>query len=213
VLIPNLGISVSNSPGAIGSATADLAMFLMLGALRHAWLPVSSIRAGKWRGEMDIGRDPEDKVLGIIGMGSIGKSVTKKSLAFGMKVQYHNHSDHHPSSTTDIPEEVKWVSWEVLLRTSDIISVHVPLSSGTRHLLGAKEFALMKDGVTVVNTSRGPVVDELALIDALESGKLWGAGLDVFEHEPEVHPKLLKSGKVFLLPHLGAGTMETGVSS
>lgn len=143
-------------------------------------------------------------------MGNIGSVVAKRAAAFDMHIQYYNRN---PLPAERIPPGTKYVSFEDLLRTSDIISVHLPLSDDTRSTLGSKEFAQMKDGVTLINTSRGPVIDEQALVDALESGKLYSAGLDVFENEPQVHPKLLANENVVLTPHMAAGTVETIVST
>lgn len=137
-------------------------------------------------------------------MGGIGKALAKRSLAFDMTIQYHNRNRLSPE-----PAGTKWVSMEELLRTSDVISVHTPLTAQTHHLLSKEEFAQMKDGVIIVNTARGPVIDEQALVDALESGKVFSAGLDVFEEEPKVHPKLLENENVVLYPHIGTATFES----
>jgi len=137
-------------------------------------------------------------------MGGIGKALAKRSLAFGMTIQYHNRNRLSPE-----PAGTKWVSMEELLKTSDVISVHTPLTPQTHHLLSKEQFAQMKDGVIIVNTARGPVVDEQALVDALESGKVFSAGLDVFEEEPKVHPKLLENENVVLYPHIGTATFES----
>ncbi|KAM0160099.1 hypothetical protein ACHAQE_004714 [Botrytis cinerea] len=183
-------------------------MYLLLGALRRSWISSSSIRNGQWRGHAGLGHDPEGKVLGILGMGNIGSVVAKRASAFEMHIQYHNRS---PLPAERIPPGTKYVTFEELLRTSDIISVtlHLPLSDNTRYTIGSNEFAQMKDGAILINTSRGPLVDEQALLDDLESGKLYSAGLDVFENEPQVHPKLLENENVVLTPHMAAATFET----
>lgn len=142
-------------------------------------------------------------------MGSIGSAVARRAVAFDMHVQYYNRN---PLPAERLPPGTKYVSFEELLRTSDVVSVHLPLSDATRHTLSSNEFAQMKYGAIVINTSRGPVIDEQALVDALESGKLYSAGLDVFENEPQVHPKLLQNENVVLTPHMGGGTFETLVS-
>ncbi len=157
---------------------------------------------------MSLGHDPEGKTLGILGMGGIGSALAHRAVAFDLKVQYHNRQPITPESN---PTNARYVPFETLLRTSDVISVHLPLSNATRHLIGSKEFAMMKDGVVIVNTARGSIIDEQALVDAVEGGKVFGAGLDVYEMEPKVHPGLLNSGKVVLLPHIGTATFQTQV--
>lgn len=151
-----------------------------------------------------LGHDPQGKLLGIIGMGGIGKTLAKRCLAFDMTIQYHNRNRLFPE-----PAGTKWVPMEELLGTSDVISLHTPLTPQTHHLLGKEQFEQMKDGVIIVNTARGPVIDEQALVDALESGKVFSAGLDVFEEEPKVHPKLLENENVVLYPHIGTATFES----
>ncbi|EPE05873.1 hydroxyisocaproate [Ophiostoma piceae UAMH 11346] len=202
------GISVSNTPGAVNDSTANTAMFLILGALRSAWAPQTSLRAGEWIGtNFPLGRDPNGLKLGILGMGGIGLATARRALPFGFKIQYHNRKP--VAGLESEPEINNYVSFAELLKTSDIISVHVPLSAATTHLLGDTEFAQMKDGVVIVNTARGPVIDEEALVRNLESGKVWSVGLDVFEKEPVVHDGLLKSPRALLLPHIGTGTVDT----
>ena len=200
------GISVSNTPGAVDACSADTAIFLILGALRRIHIPYTALRAGKWRGNMGLTHEPEGKMLGILGMGGIGTAVARRALPFGLRIQYHNRSC--------IPEQqnitgAKYVSFEELLQTSDIISVHLPLNASTRGLVSYREFAMMKTGVVLVNTARGPIVNEDALVQALEEGKVWGAGLDVHEHEPDIHPGLINNENCVLLPHVGTATMET----
>ena len=181
-------------------------MFLILGALRRIHIPYTAIREGKWRGNMGLTHEPEGKTLGILGMGGIGTAVARRAQPFGLHLQYHNRRC--------VPEAknvtgAAYVSFEELLRTSDIISVHLPLNDDTHHLISYKEFAMMKDGVVLVNTARGCIVHEDALFEALESGKVWGAGLDVHEHEPVVHPGLIQHENCVLLPHVGTATVET----
>ncbi|TGO19752.1 hypothetical protein BPAE_0331g00030 [Botrytis paeoniae] len=163
-------------------------------------------QVGQWRGHAGLGHDPEGKVLGIVGMGNIGSVVAKRAAAFDMHIQYCNRT---PLPVERTPPGTKYVSFEDLLRTSDIISVYLPLSDDSGYTLGSNEFAQVKDGVILINTSRGPIIDEQALVDALESGKLYSAGLDAFENEPQVHPKLLANENVVLTPHMAAGTVET----
>lgn len=141
-------------------------------------------------------------------MGGIGSAVAKRAKAFGMTIQYHNR--HR------LPEEqeegAKYVGFEELLKTSDVFSLNLALNPSTRHIIGKEQFDMMKDGVVLINTARGPLIDEAALVEALKSGKVWTAGLDVFEEEPKIHPGLLDNENVVLLPHIGTGTFETQVS-
>ncbi|KAM4064423.1 d-isomer specific 2-hydroxyacid dehydrogenase, NAD binding domain-containing protein [Hirsutella rhossiliensis] len=204
------GISVSNTPGAVDAATANTAIFLMLGALRRAWVPQLAVREGKWRGDSALGRDPDGLTLGILGMGGIGTATAKRAAAFGFRLQYHNRS--RVAGLDELFAEQgapRYVSFEELLRTSHVISVHLPLGPATRGLIGAKELDAMKDGVVIVNTARGPIIDEAALVSALESGKVRSVGLDVYEKEPEIHPGLLKHPGTMLLPHIGTATVDT----
>ncbi|MCJ1223576.1 hypothetical protein MMC12_000219 [Toensbergia leucococca] len=200
-------IHVSNVPTAVDDATADTTLFLMLGALRGFNQGIQNLRNGKWLGHppLDLGHDPEGKILGILGMGGIGRNLKAKAEAFGMKVQYFNRNE--------LPEEksggAKYVGFEELLSTSDVISLNLPLNKQTRHILSAPEFAKMKSGVTIVNTARGAIIDEAALVEALDSGKVRSCGLDVYEHEPEIHPGLVANPNVILLPHMGTFTVET----
>lgn len=164
--------------------------------------------AGKWRGNFSLGHDPKNKVLGILGMGGIGSAVAHRAKAFGMKIQYHNR--HQLPAQEE--EGAKYVSFEELLKTSDVLSLNLSLNASTRHIIAKPQFDAMKDGVIIINTARGPLIDEAALVDALKSGKVWTAGLDVFEEEPKIHPGLLEADNVVLLPHIGTGTFETQVS-
>ncbi|KAJ9244268.1 hypothetical protein DTO169E5_1873 [Paecilomyces variotii] len=199
------GISVSSTPVAVNNATADVGIFLLIGALRHAYVPLSAIREGKWQGQTTLGHDPQGKVLGILGMGGIGREMAHRARAFGMKIQYHNRSRLSP----ELEGGATYVSFDDLLATSDVLSLNLALNESTRHIIGAKEFQKMKEGIVIVNTARGALIDEKALVQALESGKVSSAGLDVYENEPEVEEGLLKNPKVFLLPHIGTMTYET----
>ncbi|KAI3189989.1 hypothetical protein CBS147311_9753 [Penicillium roqueforti] len=178
----NPPILVSNVPTAGDDATADVNMFLILGALRNFNTGMNALREGKWHGHPapPLGHGPQRKVLGILGMGGIGRNLKKKAEAFGMKVIYHNRR----KLSDEMSAGAKYVSFDELLSTSDVISLNLPLNKNTRHIIGKAEFAKMKDGVVVVNTARGAVMDEAALVDALDSGKVFSAGLDVFEEEP-----------------------------
>ncbi|ORY17214.1 D-isomer-specific 2-hydroxyacid dehydrogenase-like protein [Clohesyomyces aquaticus] len=199
------GISVSSTPVAVNDATADVALFLMLGALRRVTPSFLSAKKGDWRGEFRLGHDPKNKVLGILGMGGIGSAVARRAKAFGMEIQYHNRQQLAAKDE----EGAKYVSFEELLKTSDVLSLNLSLNASTKHIIAKPQFDMMKDGIIIINTARGPLIDEAALVDALKSGKVWSAGLDVFEEEPKIHPGLLESDNVVLLPHIGTGTFET----
>ncbi|KAK9365363.1 D-isomer specific 2-hydroxyacid dehydrogenase [Lipomyces kononenkoae] len=199
------GIIVSNTPGTVSDATADVGMFLILGALREFYPAMTSLRKGKWNMGAPISRDPEGKVLGILGMGGIGSAIKRRAEGFDMITQYHN-----PEPLSDeLAAGAKYVSFDELLATSDVISLNLPLNAQTRHIINKDAFAKMKDGVVIVNTARGAIIDEQALVDALESRKVRCAGLDVFEAEPQIHPGLVANEKVILLPHVGTRTYET----
>jgi lactate dehydrogenase-like 2-hydroxyacid dehydrogenase len=141
-------------------------------------------------------------------MGGIGSAVATRAKAFGMKVQYHNR--HQLPASEE--EGAKYVSFEELLKTSDVLSLNLSLNPSTKHIISKPQFDMMKDGIIIVNTARGPLIDEAALVDALKSRKVWTAGLDVFEEEPKIHPGLLENENVVLLPHVGTATLETQVS-
>ncbi|RAL16583.1 D-mandelate dehydrogenase-like dehydrogenase [Aspergillus homomorphus CBS 101889] len=199
------GIAVSSTPVAVNNATADVGIFLMIGALRQAYVPLSSLRAGKFLGQTGLGHDPQGKVLGILGMGGIGREMANRARAFGMKIQYHNRSRLSP----ELEGDATYVSFDELLATSDVLSLNLALNASTRHIIGEKEFQKMKDGIVIVNTARGALIDEKALVAALESGKVLSAGLDVYENEPQIEPGLVSNPKVMLLPHIGTMTYET----
>ncbi|KAK3844917.1 MAG: D-isomer specific 2-hydroxyacid dehydrogenase [Linnemannia gamsii] len=201
---------VTNTPGVVDDATADATILLLLSTLRHQYQVEYNMRHGLPH-KPRIGRDPTNMTLGIVGMGGIGKAVAKRAQALGMKIVYHNR---RPITITGdeeafLTEATYLPTLDALLSTSDVVSIHVPLSPETRYLFRAGQFSIMKAGSYLLNTSRGPVVDEEALVQALASGHIAGAGLDVFEHEPKVHPELLKNMDVALMPHLGAFTVET----
>ncbi|UPL00518.1 hypothetical protein LCI18_011452 [Fusarium solani-melongenae] len=198
-------IQVSNVPQEVNDSTADTAIFLMLGALRGFNQSVMTLRSGSWRGSPSppLGHDPEGKTLGIIGCGGIGRNMARKAAAFGMKVIYYNRTK------SDDITEAAYASLDDLLGSSDVIAISLPLNAATRHFLSYKDFDKMKKGVVVINTARGPIIDEQALVDALESGKVWSCGLDVYENEPAVHPDLVAHPRAMLLPHLGTYTVET----
>lgn len=231
------GVLVTNTPGVLTEATADLTWALLLAAARRVPEGDRLVRAGGftgWSPTMLLGHDIAGRTLGIVGMGQIGRAVARRSIGFDMRVLYTRRSgplapDELPIGVTsgegsmDQPESVgtahdgasRRVVWEYrsrlddLLQEADVVSLHVPLSSETRHLLGRRELALLKPGAILVNTSRGPVIDESALVEALRSGRLGAVGLDVYEDEPAVHPGLLTLDNTVLLPHLGSATVET----
>jgi glyoxylate reductase len=204
------GIWVTHTPNVIAKATANVAIAHLLSISRRfseseRWLRNGNF-AGGW--EKFLGRDPEGKTLGILGMGAIGKEIAKRASALEMKIIYHNRK---PVSTLEevLCGNAKYVSKDELLATSDYISVNVFVSPETKHILNYSDFEKMKAGVYIINTSRGITINEQALVDALKSGKVAGAGLDVFEREPEVHPDLKTFPNVALTPHIGTATIDT----
>ncbi|KAF2019170.1 hypothetical protein BU24DRAFT_386007 [Aaosphaeria arxii CBS 175.79] len=199
-------ILVSNVPTAVDDATADTAIFLLLGALRGFNKGMSSLRAGRWIADVPLGHDPQGKVLGIIGMGGIGSVFARRALGFGMRVQYFNRKR---LGAEDEIEGVDYVGFEELLATSDVVSLNLPLNNNTRHIISTPEFNKMKRGVVIINTARGAVIDEAALVEAIDAGIVWSVGLDVFENEPQIHPGLLSNESVMLVPHMGTHTVET----
>ena len=207
------GILVTNTPGVLTDATADLAWALILSTVRRVVEGDAMVREGRferWSPFMLLGRSVAGATLGIVGMGRIGQAVARRALGWDMKVVYTRRSGALEAAA--VPAGADWqyrASLDDLLREADIVSLHVPLTPDTRHLIGARELALMKPGSYLVNTARGPVVDEAALVEALRSGHLGGAGLDVYEREPELAPGLAAAPNATLLPHLGSATVET----
>ncbi|KAK9324159.1 D-isomer specific 2-hydroxyacid dehydrogenase [Lipomyces orientalis] len=199
------GIHVSNCPSTVDDATADVNMFLILGALRNFNEAMANLRKGNWNAGVPLSNDPDGKVLGILGMGGIGRALKKRAEAFGMTVQYYNRNQ----LSAELSAGAKYVSFDELLATSDVLSLNLPLNPKTRHIINKEAFEKMKDGIVIVNTARGAVMDEAALVDALASGKVKNVGLDVFEAEPKIHPGLMANEKVILLPHMGTLTYET----
>jgi glyoxylate reductase len=198
---------VSNVPDPVNDATADTGIFLMLGALRNFNQPMGSLRRGEWRGKSvpPLGHDPEEKTLGILGMGGIGRNFKRKAEVFGMKTIYYNRN----KLSEEQADGAEYVSFEELLKRSDVLSLNLPLNKHTRHIISTEQFKMMKESAVIVNTARGAVIDEAALVEALDEGLIAGAGLDVFEDEPEIHEGLVGNQKVMLLPHLGTWTKET----
>ena len=205
------GVLVTNTPGVLTDATADLAMALILAATRRLGEGERLIRARhpwSWHMFFMLGSSLSGKTLGIVGLGAIGAATARRARAFGMETVYAGRrraSDELEASLGG----ARWLDLEELLRVADVVSLHSPLTPETRHLIDARRLALMKPDAYLVNTARGPIVDEAALVDALRAGTMRGAALDVFEHEPEVHPGLLELDNVVLVPHLGSATIET----
>ncbi len=207
------GIVVTNTPDVLTDATADLTWALILSVVRRVVEGDRMVREGRfvrWGPFLLLGRTVAGATLGIVGMGRIGQAVARRAMGWDMRVLYTRARG--PLTPEEIPAGARWEHQPVLdelLREADIVSLHVPLDSRTHHLIGARELALMRPGVYLVNTSRGPVVDEAALVESLRSGHLGGAGLDVYEREPELEPGLAGLDNVVLLPHLGSATVET----
>lgn len=204
------GIMVTNTPGVLTETTADLAFALILSVARRIVEADRFVRAGKFAGwellQPHLGVDVYGKILGIVGFGRIGRAVARRARGFDMEVLYY---DELRDEEAERELAAKFVPFEELLERSDFISIHVPLTEKTRHMFDANAFQKMKKGACLINTARGPVVDEAALVEALKQGKIRGAGLDVYEEEPRVHPELLELENVVLLPHIGSATTET----
>jgi glyoxylate reductase len=209
------GITVTNTPNVLTEDTADMTMALILAVPRRLvqGARVLMDKPGEWEGWSPtwmLGRRIWGKRIGIIGMGRIGTAVARRAKAFGLSIHYHNRKRVNPA-TEDELEATYWDSLDQMLARVDIVSVNCPSTPATFHLLSARRLALLQPTSYVVNTARGDIIDEDALIQALRAGKIAGAGLDVFENEPAVNPKLVKlanEGKVVLLPHTGSATIE-----
>jgi glyoxylate reductase len=205
------GITVTNTPGVLTEDTADMTMALILAVARRIIEGAEIIGPdNSWQGWSPtwmLGHRIFGKRLGIIGMGRIGQAVARRAKAFGLQIHYHNRKPVH-SSIEEALEATYWESLDQMLARVDIVSVNCPHTPGTYHLLSARRLKLMKPDAIIVNTARGEVIDENALARMLEAGELGGVGLDVFEHEPAVNPRLLKSKKSVLLPHMGSATIE-----
>ncbi len=204
------GITVTNTPGVLTEDTADMTMALILSVPRRLAEGERLVRSGDWQGWAPtgmLGHRVNGKRLGIIGMGRIGSAVARRARGFGMSIHYHNRRRVHPSVEEEL-EATYWESLDQMLSRMDIVSVNCPHTPATFHLLSARRLKLLREDAYIVNTSRGEVLDENALTRALEAGEIAGAGLDVFEHEPAVNPKLIRLDNVVLLPHLGSATIE-----
>jgi glyoxylate reductase len=204
------GITVTNTPDVLTEDTADMTMALILAVPRRLAEGERLVRSGKWTGwgpTFMMGRRIWGKRLGIIGMGRIGQAVARRARGFGLSVHYHNRRRLHPEIEAEL-DATYWESLDQMLARMDVISIHCPHTPATYHLLSARRLQLLQPHAYVVNTARGEVIDENALTRMLQKGELAGAGLDVFEHEPAINPKLLELDSVVLLPHMGSATIE-----
>jgi glyoxylate reductase len=204
------GVLATNTPDVLTETTADTAWALMMGAARRITEGDRFLRSRTswiWGPEMMLGQDVHGKVLGIVGFGRIGQAVARRGKGFGMAVRYHD--PFRPSSDVERDLGAEYRELDELLAESDFVSIHVALTPETRHLFDRERLRRMKPTGVLVNTSRGPVIDEAALVEALREGDLFAAGLDVFENEPEVHPGLLEIDTAVVIPHLGSATVET----
>jgi len=206
-----LGVWVTNTPDAVTDATAECAIGLLLAAARRIPEAEAALRAGKFEGWTPthfLGAQLSGGTLGIVGMGRIGRAVARRARAFELRILY---ADHQRSSEADALG-ARHVSLDELLRESDFVTLHCLLNEETRHLIDAAALAKMRKGAILVNTARGPVVDEAALAESLHEGHLGAAGIDVYEEEPKVHPRLLSAPRAVLAPHLGTSTLRTRVA-
>ena len=205
------GLIVTNTPDVLTDATADLTWALILATARRIVEGDALVRSGQWTGWSPtqlLGAEVSGKTLGIIGMGRIGQAVAQRAVGFRMAVRYHAR---HAMADSSLSAGWKSRSLQDLLGEADIVTIHVPLTPATHHLIGARELAWMKPTAFLINTARGPIVDEGALVEALKRGTIAGAGLDVYEQEPAVHSALSQLKQVVLLPHLGSATLHARV--
>ncbi|WP_025899470.1 2-hydroxyacid dehydrogenase [Sneathiella glossodoripedis] len=203
------GILLGNTPDVLTDATADIALLCMLGAARQATSAAKTLRDGKWgrwSSTEFLGVHMSGKSLGILGMGRIGQAVARRARGFDMNIHYHNR---RPVTAEGLEEATYHETLEQMLKHCQFLSINCPLTPETHHLIDEARINLLPDNAVIVNTARGPVVDDSALIDALKSGKVAAAGLDVFENEPNLDPRYLELDNVFLLPHIGSATFET----
>lgn len=207
------GIKVSNTPGVLTDATADLAFSLILAVARRVVEGDSRTRSGKWGPWAPfgfLGSEVTGKTLGIIGLGQIGKEVARRAKGFRMPILYHNRK--RIPENEELQLGAKYVDLETLLKESDFVSIHVLLNDQSRGLIGANELGLMKPSAFLINVSRGPVINENALVDALKAKKIAGAGLDVYEKEPKLAEGLAELNNTVLTPHIGSATIETRIA-
>ena len=205
------GLTVTNTPDVLTDATADLTWALLLATARRVVEGDALIRSGRWTGWSPtqlLGADVSGKTLGIIGMGRIGQAVARRAVGFRMPVRYHTRQ---PLATSSLSREWEHRSLRDLLGEADVVTIHVPLTPATQHLIGARELAWMRPTAYLINTARGPIIDEWALADALKLGIIAGAGLDVYEREPAIHSAMAQLKQVVLLPHLGSATVHARV--
>ena len=204
------GIRVTNTPGVLTESTAELTLALILAVLRRLPRAEAFTRAGRFEGwalDLWLGRDLAGARLGLVGFGRIGRAVARRAAAFGAEILYYDPNRLSPDHERFYG--ARFLDLDGLLRTADIVSIHASLGPGTRHLISWERLALMKKDAVLVNASRGPIVDEAALAEALAEGRVWGAGLDVYEREPEIEARLLALENVVLLPHIGSATYAT----
>lgn len=203
------GIQVTNTPGVLTDTTADLAWALIMAVGRRVVEGDVFTREGRFEGwdpMLLLGTDITGKTLGIIGMGRIGQAVARRAIGFDMRILYH---DMAPVPVAEEEYQAEFVALDELLRQSDFVTIHAPLTDETRHMIGRRELSVMKTTAYLVNTARGPLVDEEALVEALRDGIIAGAGLDVYENEPRLASGLGELPNAVLLPHLGSATLET----
>ena len=204
------GILVSNTPGVVTEDTADMTLALILSVTRRIPEGLAEMQAGEWQGwspMAHLGGRIGGRRLGILGMGRIGQAVARRARAFGMQIHYHNRKRLRPEVEAEL-EATYWESLDQMVARMDILSVNCPHTPSTFHLMNARRLRLMKPTAVIVNTSRGEVIDENALTRGLRAGEIAGAGLDVFEHGPEINPRLRDLPNVVLLPHMGSATLE-----
>ncbi len=205
------GLTVTNTPNVLTDATADLTWALLLATARRVVEGDALVRSGRWTGWSPtqlLGAEVSGKTLGIIGMGRIGQAVARRAVGFRMPVRYHTRQ---PLATSSLSREWEHRSLRDLLGEADVVTIHVPLTPATQHLIGARELAWMRPTAYLINTARGPIIDEWALADALKLGIIAGAGLDVYEREPAIHSAMAQLKQVVLLPHLGSATLHARV--
>jgi glyoxylate reductase len=207
------GVVVTNTPEVLDDATADLTWALLLAATRRIGEGDRLVRSGRpwsWGMSFMLGSSLRGKLLGIVGLGGIGRRVAERGRAFGMRIAYH--SRHPAPAETVAALGAERMALERLLAEADVLSLHCPLTPETQHLIGAPELEAMKESAVLINAARGPIVDERALVEALGARRIAAAGLDVYEHEPQVEPGLLELENVVLAPHLGSATVETRIA-